>query len=507
MDRAHLVRLLEVLESGLVERRQVLRLSLLAALAGEHTLLIGPPGTAKSALARRIHLAFRDARYFERLLTRFTVPEELFGPLSIRALEEDRYERHVTGFLPDAEVAFIDEVFKANSAILNALLTLLNEREFDNGAGRLRCPLISVIGATNQVPDDEVAEAFFDRFLLRLVVGPVSPEGFRALLGLEGRREAQGVEVSGPDARPGALEMDGEGGGGLASAPGAELQFGTAERAALSAAARRVRMPADVLERLSELRAWLAVEAYYVSDRRWVKIAHLLRTAAASEGRAAVAEWDLGLVPCCIAADPAAQQAVSDWLTSRLGIREAFSPPRLTRVVEAFEAQLKAEREANDLDYDEAGRLRFSAIDVAAGAADALRDPGPAGQAGALAGAIGDAKGGAAALRMTYARKRRYGRLHVAARTGQIDALLTRLAACHDELAAQQASLASWSGQALWADPRFVVSARQNLAGVALALDALAARARDARAGFEALPRLDADGSMPAPVEHEAFPD
>ncbi|OPZ05058.1 MAG: ATPase RavA [Alphaproteobacteria bacterium ADurb.BinA305] len=181
--RERLAGLLAVLEAGLVERRQVLRASLLAALAGEHSLLIGPPGTAKSALARRIHLAFRDARYFERLLTRFTVPEELFGPLSIRALEEDRYERHVAGFLPDAAVAFIDEVFKANSAILNALLTLLNEREFDNGAGRLRCPLISVVGATNQVPEDEVAEAFFDRFLLRLTVAPVSAEGFRWLLG------------------------------------------------------------------------------------------------------------------------------------------------------------------------------------------------------------------------------------------------------------------------------------------------------------------------------------
>ncbi|MFX3791450.1 AAA family ATPase, partial [Streptococcus suis] len=94
-----------------------------------------------------------------RLLTRFSVPEELFGPLSIRALEEDRYERHTDGFLPDATIAFIDEVFKANSAILNALLTLLNEREFDNGAGRQLCPLVSVIGATNEVPDDEVGEA------------------------------------------------------------------------------------------------------------------------------------------------------------------------------------------------------------------------------------------------------------------------------------------------------------------------------------------------------------
>ena len=101
---------------------------------------MGPPGTAKSELARRLHLAFAGARYFERLLTRFTVPEELFGPLSISALEQDRYERITTGFLPQATIAFIDEVFKANSAILNALLTLLNEREFDNGAGRERCP-------------------------------------------------------------------------------------------------------------------------------------------------------------------------------------------------------------------------------------------------------------------------------------------------------------------------------------------------------------------------------
>lgn len=472
---ARLARLLGALERGLVERSQVLRLTLLAALAGEHTLLIGPPGTAKSALARRIHLAFCDARYFERLLTRFTVPEELFGPLSIRALEEDRYERHTTGFLPDATVAFIDEVFKANSAILNALLTLLNEREFDNGAGRQRCPLVSVVGATNVVPEDEVGEAFLDRFLVRLTVGPVSAEGFHALLAI-------GTAACNAEAASSPLP--------------AGLALATADRDALVAAAAAVSLPDTVRGQLAALRGWLTTERIQVSDRRWVKIAQLLRMAAATEGRAAVLCWDLAVVPCCIAAAPEVQQAVADWLARRLGVREAIAPPRLTRVVEAFEAQLAAEQAANDLDYDAAGRLRFSTADPLEG------------RAVELAAEVGDTKGGAAAVRLRYSRQRRYGALHVAARLEQIDDLLRRLGRYEGEVAAQRAELVAWGERSLWVDPSFVARADAALADTAAALSALAGRIRKTRAGFEALPRLpDGPATLPAPIEHDPLAD
>jgi MoxR-like ATPase len=449
---ARLHTLIDTLEHGLVERRTVVRLCLLTALAGEHTLLIGPPGTAKSELARRLRSAFRDARYFERLLTRFSVPEELFGPLSIRALEEDRYERHTDGFLPDAAIAFIDEVFKANSAILNALLTLLNEREFDNGAGRQLCPLISVIGATNEVPEDEVGEAFFDRFLVRVPVVPVSATGFGTLLGTRCADEW--------------------------SPPDATLALGDEDLGAIAQAAHDVSLSPRVIGVLAELRAELASDGLYVSDRRWVKTVWLLRVAAASEGRGAIGLWDLLLLPACIGSDAERQTALADWLHARLGVREAFAPARLARVVQAFEAQLETEQKANDLDYDDAGRLRFSQAEGATGMAEQLAD------------SIGDAKGGSGALRMSYSRRRRYGPVHIAARTSQIDDLLARIATYRDELLAERASLAECRRRTLWLDDALLARVDANLAATGVVINQLAERARDARRGFENLPRL-----------------
>ncbi len=451
--RGLLTAILASLETGLVERGLVVRLALLTALAGEHTLLIGPPGTAKSQLARRLHLAFGEGLYFERLLTRFTVPEELFGPLSIRALEEDRYERQTAGFLPQASIAFIDEVFKANSAILNALLTLLNEREFDNGPRREASPLISVIGATNAVPEDEVGEAFYDRFLMRLPVAPVSGDEFGRLLD---------VAAAPPP---------------LLAAPLREH-----DRESIARAARAVRVDGEVKDLIAELRARLADEQAYVSDRRWVKIVWLLKVAAASEGRTAVALWDLWLLPWCTVPDAARQAEVGAWLAARIGLRVPLSPPRLTRVVEAFEARLQTERAADDLDYDDSGRLQFRAGVEA-------HDPNAN---------LGQ--------RMAYTRRRRYGATHIGARLRQVDELVARIDGYVAELAARRDDLAGYCAQSLWMDREFAVHADANLCATVDAVQALRQRVLQARAGFESLPRLDADpGTVPEPVEHESL--
>lgn len=156
-----------VLERTFLGKSETVRLMLIAAIAGEHMVLVGPPGTAKSALVR-LFAKLVQADYFEYLLTRFTEPNEIFGPIDIQAFREGRYERRMEGMLPTSEIVFLDEVFKANSAILNSLLGVLNERTYSVGGKTHRVPLISAFGASNEVPNDEDLMAVFDRFLLRV---------------------------------------------------------------------------------------------------------------------------------------------------------------------------------------------------------------------------------------------------------------------------------------------------------------------------------------------------
>jgi MoxR-like ATPase len=157
---------IDPLKRRFVERGEVIDLIALALVAGEHLFLYGPPGTAKSALIRQFALAV-TGRYFEYMLTRFSEPNEIFGPVDIARLREGVVATVTTGMLPQAEFVFLDELFNANSAILNNLLTVLNERVYRRGAETHQLPLLSAFSASNHLPEDDALKALFDRFLLR----------------------------------------------------------------------------------------------------------------------------------------------------------------------------------------------------------------------------------------------------------------------------------------------------------------------------------------------------
>jgi len=333
------------MESGLLERETAARLTLLSALSGEHTLLIGPPGTAKSVLARRLHLAFEPGHYFERLLTRFSVPEELFGPLSIKALENDRYQRLTERYLPTANIAFLDEVFKANSAILNTLLTLLNEGEFDNGDCRVKVPLISVVGASNELPEDDELQALYDRFICRYNVQPVAEENFVALLELD----EESIE------------------------PAASDRLSHAEVDSIQTAARDVPLSAEALALLKALRPYLAEQNIEVSDRRWRKVVKLLKVAAYTNAQAStealteihpetkVSLWDCCLLQHCLWNTPAEQPIIQQWLSTQIGAGSGFKTERLEKLIATWEGTLQADQNSQtQISNDKGERLYLS---------------------------------------------------------------------------------------------------------------------------------------------------
>ncbi|MFW6312669.1 MAG: AAA family ATPase, partial [Spirochaetota bacterium] len=274
-------RLLQSLSTGLHERDEPIRLGLLASAAGESLFLLGSPGTGKSLIARRLQQAFLDARSFTYLMGRFSTPDEVFGPLSIRALrEEDRYERSTDSYLPDSDVVFLDEIWKASPPIQNALLTALNERRFRNGTQELRIPLKVFIGASNELPAErDEAAAFWDRFLVRLVVEPIrGADAFSSLL----------EETIDPYRS--VVERD--------------LRITNQEYEALRAAETSIRIPPDVVDLISAIRDELATGTesdppIYVSDRRWKKIGGLLRMSAVLHDRDRVEPIDCAIIRAC----------------------------------------------------------------------------------------------------------------------------------------------------------------------------------------------------------------
>lgn len=252
------------LKSRYFERDDVIDGAFCALLTGSHLLLIGPPGTAKSQLANEICRKITGARYFQWLLTKFTTPEELFGAVSLKGLENDEYRRVTSGKLPEAHIAFLDEVFKASSSILNTLLTIMNERIFYNGTEKVRIPLISLFGASNELPSEEdELEALYDRFLLRYVVDYIK-EDFRFLKMLN-----TGNEIS----ENGVITSE-------------ELDSCREE-------AERVKLPSNILKLISRIRKELAKKGITPSDRRYKQSVSLLKSRAYLEGRSEVSEDDL----------------------------------------------------------------------------------------------------------------------------------------------------------------------------------------------------------------------
>jgi MoxR-like ATPase len=179
---------------GLVERETLVELVGLCAVAGEHLLVIGPPGTAKSEAVRQVAQRL-GGKTFEYLLGRFTEPTEIFGPISLQKLKEGLVETETRGMLPEAELAFLDEVFLGSTAILNTLLTILNERTFRRGHTQVSCPLRVCVGASNALPEDPQLAAFADRFLARHFVASIGDSGLERLLAI-GRTERAPAAVS-----------------------------------------------------------------------------------------------------------------------------------------------------------------------------------------------------------------------------------------------------------------------------------------------------------------------
>ncbi|MCP5264525.1 MAG: AAA family ATPase [Burkholderiaceae bacterium] len=450
--RDRISRAIEVVESGLIEREDHARVLVLAALCGEHLLLIGPPGTAKSELARRLHRIF-GGRYFERLLTRFSVPEELFGPLSLAALDEGRYERDIAGYLPDATIGFLDEVFKGNSAILNALLTLLNERVFDQGSERVETPLISLVAASNELPHEDTLKAFEDRFLFRYPVAAVADDHFAELLAIDPDRAAPSGEA--------ILDRNGV--------------------AHVATLARNVPLTGAVRDALLALRVEMRERGIEISDRRWVRATRALRIAASTNGGVRVELTDLWILKAILALDAEQADRLESWYCDCIGAAEVVDPQRCARIVQAFEKQLELERSATELAFDDAGKLSLMRRRSTEDGSD-LGDSAPRISA--------------------FSRGRRYSATHVAARLSQIDDVVRQfdgyLHAAKEHSTSVEARLAAH----LWVPARVAQRVADVLAATAARVTELRSVLMQVREGYFGLPLTEDDNDVaPNPVQ------
>ncbi len=362
--------LLQEMNRGIYEKNTEISLSLLAALAGESVILLGPPGVAKSMVARQLKTAFRDAQSFEYLMSRFSTPDEIFGPVSIQKLKtSDTYERAVEGYLPTADVVFLDEIWKAGPAIQNTLLTVINEKIFRNGNREMHLPLKLLVAASNELPaKGEGLEALWDRFVIRIESRPIKLEkNFRAMLldshadfsgstGVLGHADfADNAESSGSMGKSGSTDFsdsaDFSGSTDFSdSADFSDLKITAEEYAEWAEKICKIGVKEEVLDAISAIRKSLrAVNVdevaerrnIYVSDRRWKNIVRLLRTSAFMQDREEVDICDLLPIYHCLWQEPEERDAIRS-----IVIRALFSPfaEKLVEMKNALAEDIKYHR-------------------------------------------------------------------------------------------------------------------------------------------------------------------
>ncbi|STQ85804.1 AAA family ATPase [Helicobacter muridarum] len=291
------------LSCGLLEKEEAISLSLLCMIAGKSIFFYGPPGTAKSIVARRIFCAFKSNKFFDYLMNRFSTPEEIFGPLSLSELRRDKLIRKTDGFLPMADFAFLDEIWKSSPAILNALLTIINEKKFRNGDSMENVPLKGLIAASNELPEKgQSLEALYDRFIMRLIVPRLKEkESFRTLL------QSQSAQDE--------IQID------------EDLKFSNEELDSIKQRAKEVQIDKNVIDVLENLKNLIEAhndkilkqqnvedEIIDVSERRYVNIMEMLRVCALLSDRKSVVLGDLILLKHCLWSVESQRQIIDDML-------------------------------------------------------------------------------------------------------------------------------------------------------------------------------------------------
>lgn len=294
-------KLRKVLGEGLLEKEEAIALTLLCMIAGKSIFLYGPAGTAKSLVARRVSQAFQSHKFFDYLMNKFSTPEEVFGPLKLSELRKDNLERNIENFLPAADFAFLDEIFKSSPAILNALLTIINEKKFRNGKENIKVPLKALVAASNELPaKNQGLEALYDRFIMRLIVPRLEEkDNFAKLLQTLPLNEE--------------IKLD------------EALKFSNDELENIKEKAKEVEIPKEIIDILLDLKARienhnLDIElsedsednkTYIdVSKRRWIAIMELLRFAVVLSDRTKMQMVDLLLIKHCLWSDEEQKYAV-----------------------------------------------------------------------------------------------------------------------------------------------------------------------------------------------------